>query len=266
MSNRIIVTGRREQQSDGSIVLTFSVGTVSSPGVRFYAPQNVPTDGSSPEPTIEVSVTTEKTDSNTDQSDLTEAAKRVIAAVLKILVALNAASPFSTVNVLGRTMTVSNFRDELVNTEFVITDATNFNNRGVGSADYGEGTAPNVDQINYQSIIGDGQSSNYYGNSNYVDDAGMKILILHEIAHMNQIGFEFWELSRTVYQADSTVNQLDFYDTQYASNNEAFAEMLAQQMASAININLHGATTGASGTPQEPADIYAANNGQPYSN
>ncbi len=157
------------------------------------------------------------------------------------------------------------FRDELLNTEFTVTDRTDFNNNGVGSADYGEGTGPNMDSINYQDIIGDGQDPNFYGNPNYVDDSGMSILILHEVAHMNQVGFNFWQLSFQVHRADDTVNGSQFYDTQYGTNNEAFAEALAQQMANAINMNLHGATTGQHGSPQEPTDIYAANNGQPYS-
>ncbi|MEE4200620.1 hypothetical protein [Erythrobacter sp.] len=177
---------------------------------------------------------------------------------------LDAANALQTVTILNRTISVATLRAELVGTAFTVTDRTNFNNRGVGSAEFVP-IGQNNDFINYGSIIGDGQGSDYYGDSSYVDNSGMHALVLHELGHMNQIAHDFWELRVDVQRLDPTSSG-DFYSSEYGANNEAFAEEMGQQMASLIGLNLYSASTGNHPTPRDPKDIYRSNTGQPYPN
>lgn len=256
----IIVTGQRRQ--DGTI--TFWNATTGTVGISFKTTRQVDPNGGdgSGDPELTVSVKVQKTKDETDQAKLQTAAQQLIKAIIEIVEALQLADPNAVITTLGRTTTAGAMLDTLMNTQFTVTDATGFNNNGVGTAQHGLNGAPNTDVINYEAIIGG--ATNGYADPGFPDNSGMHALVLHEVAHMTTTGYEFWQRSLQIFNADRTVAGGNFYNTDYATNVEAFANSLMNQAASASGVNLHGVSPGTSAAPVSPESIYQSHTGQPF--
>lgn len=152
----------------------------------------------------------------------------------------------------------------LQNTEFTVTDRSNFQNTGVGAADRSSDGSAHKDTINYIAIIGDSTRTGY-ADPIFTDNSGMHGLVLHELAHMTQAGDNFFNRSIEIWRADPTkVEGSSFYPTDYSRNVEAYANELMTQLSTVININLYGFRPGTSAPPITPEAIYQAHTGQPY--
>jgi len=256
----IVVVGRREQQPDGSYRLTYST-EAGVPGIRFVQP-NVVSEHDESLSVLEIAVKIEKTKSETDQAKLEDAARELVKAAMEIITALENSNSAAVITVLRRTTTVGEMLDTLKNTEFTVTDATVFNNNGVGSAQRGVNGAPNLDKINYEAIIGS-STSNGYADEGFPQNSGMRALMLYEVAHMTGAGQAFFERSYFVAGHDQTVGG-QFYGTDYATNLEAFANEIMSQTAIASNVNLYGVRPGTAAAPVSPEAIYQSHTGQPF--
>lgn len=262
MPETIVVVGRRLREDDGSYRLVFSKET-GAPGVRYYTSRQVDENGGVVgDPEIGIAVKIEKTKSETDQAKLEEAARKLVEAAINLITKLESSDPTALMVVLDRIVTVGEMLQTLLDTQFTITDATNFGNNGVGTARRGIGGSPNIDVINYEAIIG-GSSGIGYGDPAYPDNSGINALVLHEVAHMTQAGYDFYIRSTEVARADPTDNS-DFYQTEYASNLEAFANELMTETSLEIGVDLHGVRPGTSAAPVTPESIYQSHTGQPY--
>jgi hypothetical protein len=135
--------------------------------------------------------------------------------------------PNTTFAFAGQTYSTAQVVAQITNTSWRITDAVTYNNNGVGSAAYGNG-GQNVDSINYQSILGAG-----YGSSNYPNFEGLTALALHELGHLNPIGFSFQNRSIDAYKSRNAGRSDGYYSSSYARNVEAFANDFMVSLAAA---------------------------------
>lgn len=158
--------------------------------------------------------------------------------------------------------TVGEMLATLMNTQFTVTDRTNFNNNGVGAAQRGTDGGPNIDIINYEAIVGSSMGIGY-ADASYPQNSGMYALVLHEVAHMTAAGSLFFDRSAQVARADPTVGG-QFYGTEYATNVEAFANSFMTQTSNAAGVNLFGIRPGTSTDPVTPESIYQAHTGTPF--
>ena len=256
----IVCTGRRIQNENGEGQLTFSRGT-GTPTTSFPAQREINRDGEAPVDTITVvAVRIKKTKQSSDINRMESAARALITTIVRIMDALNRSEPLRQVVVKGRVFTVAQLIETLSNTEFEVTDETNFNNLGVGSARSGVDGGRNVDSINYDAIL------NNYHNPNFTGDPGLTALVLHELAHLSDAGVEFLGRSRIVFANDPTMAGVSsIYGTAYGNNLEHFANDVATAMADQIGLQLHGSRPGGYAAPaQSPEEVYETNNGQPY--
>lgn len=169
------------------------------------------------------------------------AAKKLIEAIAQALDKLEAADPNSTFTFAGRTYRVGDVLADLKNTNFTVTDRTNFNNNGFGQAERVRNGNPNTDVINMESIIG----TDGYASPNWSENAGMMALILHELGHISSLGQLLFDSSYGFWTLESADKRgSDFYNTDYGKNLEAFANDFMNAAAAAINVNLYGALPG----------------------
>lgn len=262
MSDTIVVTGQRIQTSDGTPSILYSSSTSGEVGTSYQTTRQVDEQGGSGEQALTVGVKIEKTKSETDQAKLTQAAQQLIKAIIEMTEALQLADPNGIITSVGRMMTVGEMLDTLMNTQFTVTDRTDFNNNGVGSAQRGTDGGPNIDIINYEAIVG-GPGGIGYGDASYPENSGMYALVLHEAAHMTAAGAEFFKRSVEVARADATVGG-QFYGTEYATNLEAFANSFMTRTSNAAGVNLFGIRPGSSADPVSPESIYQAHTGSAF--
>lgn len=146
----------------------------------------------------------------------------------------------------NRTMTVGQAIGELSNTQFVISDQNTSGSGGVGSAVAGQGTNKNVDTLYYESFDGDDDAyvlqdgtttTADYASPNYLNGEGMMAIILHELAHLSDAGFDFNSSSLANFRRE-TGSYNNFSNSEYWSNNEAFANDFANNLASAFEGDL----------------------------
>ena len=147
--------------------------------------------------------------------------------------------PATPVTFDGKNYTAGQLLNELNHTTFIITDA-GFNNGGVGAAGYNPSTGFSVDKLNYASFSTTKPTDapntwTSYADPSYTDNAGVKAALLHELAHMAPIGYQFWVDSYTAYNKDTSSGS-DFYHSPYSTNNEAFADDFVKAMANSFGI------------------------------
>jgi len=261
MTDTIVVVGRRLVENDGSYRIQFSTG-LGTPGMRYYTSRQVDENGGVVgDPEIGVAVKIEKTKTATDQAKLELAAQKLIQSVIETITALELADPTNALTILGRTTTVGEMLQTLLDTQFTVTDVTEFNNTGVGSA--ARGINGNLDTINYEAIIGSA-TRNGYADPGFPENSGMHALVLHEIAHMTQAGFEFFNHSFDVFGQDATVSGTGFHQTGYSTNVEAFANAIMTGISSQIGVDLHGVMPLTSQPPVSPESIYQSHTGSPF--
>ena len=142
----------------------------------------------------------------------------------------------------SRTMTVGQAIGELSNTQFIISDQNTSGSGGVGSAVAGQGNAKNVDTLYYESFDGDSDAyvlqdgrttTNDYASPNYQNGEGMMAIVLHELGHLSDAGFDFNASSLANFRHE-TGSYNNFSKSEYWSNNEAFANDFANSLASAF--------------------------------
>lgn len=181
------------------------------------------------------------------------AAKKLIEAIAQALHKLEAADPNKTFTFAGHTYRVGDVLTDLRNTDFTVTDRTDFDNNGVGQAKRGELGLRNSELVNMESITGAGG----YASPNWPENAGMMALILHELGHISVSGDLLFYSSYGFWSREPADRRgANFYDTDYGRNLEAFANDFMNAAAAAIGVNLHGALPGGKSGAELATEIY----------
>lgn len=182
-----------------------------------------------------------------------QAAIRLTQVVARELQRLEGADLSATVTVLGRTYQLADVLIDLYNTEFTVTDRTDFDNNGVGASSRGMLGEPNTDIINMDAIL------DAYGSPNYPNDIGMTVLIFHEMAHISEIGTDFFNESVQFYNSEPADKRGEFYakpnGSEYSQNIEAFANDFKNALHNIFGID-QGPNPGGFTNAREPSEIY----------
>jgi hypothetical protein len=242
-SNVIVVVGERDYQ--GALVAIHTMSYAEFQTSRYYSQREVDENPGADAPAVVVKVTVQNP-ANSERAQ--QAATRLVVAVARELQRLSAADPNATIVILGRSYLVGEILFDLNNTEFTVTDRTDFQNNGVGQSSRGEFGELNTDMINMDAIL------DQYGAMPYTDDLGMTILIFHEMGHISQIGTDFFNLSVSYYNDEPEATRGPFYPSDYSANNEAFASDFKNAVHAQLGIPA-GMNPGGSNAI-EPFDIF----------
>lgn len=225
----IVVVGTRTTDGDGNALWVFSHSSGALPGIRDITPDEVSENGEAPPETLEIVVTIDRTTG--DPAQMEAAAQALIKAIAKVVDLLKSADPSRVVAVLGVAISLGALLTALQNTNFIITDRTNFGNGGVGGAAINTAGGRNSDQINYIAIVGDATHPAYYNHPNFTNGEGMLALVLHEAFHLTEQGYQFFEASKAAWGNNAT-----FYSSPHAANLERFMNNLTMQALDALSV------------------------------
>jgi hypothetical protein len=145
------------------------------------------------------------------------AAKKLIEGLAQVLQKLEAADPDRTIRFAGRTYRVGDILVDLNNTDFKVTDRTDFQNNGVGAS------TRNIDGGFHSDVINMNAIFNYYGNPPYPNNSGLVSLILHELGHISMAGYLFFTLGYELWWAEPADKRGDYNNSAYFTNNEKLA-------------------------------------------
>ncbi len=219
----IVVVG--ERQNDGTISFSILRSSGRPAGIRYVEPRTI---SENPEnPVLEIVVAIEKTSSASDEAKMIEAAQALIKAIERAIRLLEAEARTRVVSVLGFGISVGALLDELMRTDFSVTDVLNFGNNGVGGAERIP-LGRNRDRINYQAIVGGrpDHPTRYYAHPNFANGEGMLALVLHEIFHLTQAGEDFLADSLQLWTSRGGTSAT-FYSSALAANLERIANAYA---------------------------------------
>lgn len=93
MSDTIVITGQRIENSDGTSSILYSSSTSGEVGIGYQTSRQVDESGGVAEEALTVGVKIEKTKSETNQEKLVEAAQQLIKAIIEMIEALQLADP-----------------------------------------------------------------------------------------------------------------------------------------------------------------------------
>ncbi|UVO54205.1 hypothetical protein [Sphingomonas sp. SUN039] len=244
----IVCTGHYDEGGD---FLGFS--TVSSSGVEGWSPRNIPPDAPGENPDLAISIEIVVRNPNNKQS-AKQAAQRLITAISRIRAKLSE-NPNKFVIIKGTIFTTAQILTSLENTQWTVSDRppSEYKNEGVGSSNY-DPNGTNADEINFEGILG-------YAHPNYPDDEGMSALVLHELAHLTEGGYNFFVQNYTKWQSEPAAHRGDFYPSDYSRNVEAFANDLMHAMSAEISLDVEYpagqlVTPGGYTGPVDPQQIY----------
>lgn len=191
-------------------------------------------------------------DNPANDAAVVEAAERLAGALLDLKEILKSFDPATDVTIESLKITVKagDLLKDLDNTKFTVTDRSYNKNKGVGSAVRGN---PNMEEINYAAITGpDG-----YGAERFPRNSGLVGIMLHELGHISAAGDGFWRSSQGYHKKDPVLRISSFYNTEYATNLERFANNFMDGVATGLNIDLHGLVPGGyRGKAVDPSAIY----------
>lgn len=246
----IVVIGYRKP--DG-VIERYETLTTNEYFTRFKSPREVdPNGGEAEAPADHVAVRVNVDDSS-NRSRAEAAAKILVKAISREIARLGTANPATVIQIGDKNYTVGAILGDLLNTEFTVTDRTNFGNNGVGQALRGADGFPNTDLINMNAIL------DQYGASTWIDGEGMVLLVYHEMGHISAVGHEFFISNVDYYSREPDgIRAPDCYlpPTDYSINLEAFANdfknALGTELGMATGPNPPDNTVG----HRDPADIY----------
>lgn len=201
-------------------------------GTQFYTPRQVDESGQGEDANFQDAIlaTVSVTDPR-NQASAVAAAKKLLTAISKLKNDLIGKENLYVV-VHGRTYSVASLIESLGNTQFIITDQSNFNNAGVGAATYNPG-GQNTDVINFQSILSG------YGADSYQNQEGLTALLLHELAHLTALTDQFRQLSVNLWSSEPPARRgANFYTTEYATNLEALTNDVMLAIAAAASLDI----------------------------
>ena len=227
----IVVKG--ERQSDGTI--NFTVFRTNSPpmGVRYVSPRTVSENPE--EPTLQIVVGIEKTDPNSNEAKMIEAAQLFIAAIERAVRLLEAESRTRVISVLGIAVSVGTLLDEIMRTDFQVTDLLDLGNGGAGAAERSP-IGQNRNKVNYLAIIGGHpQFSGYANHPAYTNGEGMLALVLHEAIHMTPEGYQFYVDSLQLWRQRGGTNA-SFFSSVFGINLERFVNSLTLMFLTALSV------------------------------
>jgi hypothetical protein len=219
-----------------------------------------PTDYVEDDPTIASDSVTIKLTNNANMQEALKAAGNILSGLNKLRADLKAVAPDKSVTFSGKVMT----RDEALNllnkTTFTVTDVMP-SNGGTGSAEYDASGNHRV-SFHFESYDGDGIGD--YAHPNYENQEGVVGIILHELGHLTQAGYEFNKLSFSLFSrenAELKTPDRQFHESEYYPNQEARANDFARAVAYSFGVDIdtwvddptHGLVW------QSPHDIYNEN-------
>lgn len=146
--------------------------------------------------------------------------------------------PNTTINWDGQTMTAGKALDIINNTTWIVSDQSNYNNGGVGSADY----VNHTDTLNYRAfdgVIGPGEQGDY-AHPNYQHDEGLIGILAHEVAHLSDAGQDWFSRSYSDYRQEHG-DYVGFENSDYYRNNEEFASDFAVAAGQAFGVDIANA-------------------------
>jgi hypothetical protein len=234
----IVVTGRREQQSDGTFIWTFLRSGSGTPGIREVMPNNVSENPEAPL-ALEITIAIERTNLATSEEAMIAAAKALAQAVARALDALKAADPNRVVAVNGVAVSVGTLLNALQNTGFTVSDRPDlfWANGGVGAAQYSP-LGQHRSTISYRAIGGDpaDPSAGYYNHPNF-EGRGMLALALHEAFHLTPQGFEWYNRNADTYTSryGATAPYSGALWEPYARNTERLINQMALAAMAAVD-------------------------------
>ena len=200
-------------------------------------------------------------DSSTHLPGAKKAAENLARALTELVDELEDVDPNASVSWNGESMKASELLDVLTSTKWVVSDNPTYNNGGVGGAD----ALNNRVMVDYRAFDGDlNNGTKDYAHPNYVDDAGLKAILLHEAAHVSDDGYQRWSDSIAYNRMDGGTNASFYADTSrysYAINLEKWANEFAYAAGTAFlgqNLTSVGLTHGTGSL--DPFAIHAINN------
>jgi hypothetical protein len=225
MSSIIVVTARRTSSTSTTVFV--NPNTTLQP---TYAGGTVDGDG---DDGLGVNVNVAVVD-GANEAKAEEAAQNIANAIIAIIEA-GANLPPSTPIVFpdGKTMTVSELIDLIEGTTFVVKDSVPFSNNGVGGADH----VSTTDTLYFAAFV-EGVQTNTYTAPGY-QGQGVVGIILHEMAHISQYGYDNLSAEITKYNHEVNFHHVPddgFYNSEYSSDNESYAHQSAMAAAEALGI------------------------------
>lgn len=249
----IMVTAKIQRDGGGGGFITYSYQPYSSnSGVEIGAPAGSGDQAGDNEFTAGVTVQVSDSD---NQDEATAAAENIARALAELKGLLENMDPNTPISWDGRSMSAADVLNYINNTAFIITDDANYNNGGVGAAN----AETNTDTLYYGSF--DGIGDNDYAGINYVDDAGLKAILLHEIGHLSDEGNAYLQNSLDAYEREYGTRD-GYYDDgsrfhdQYSQNNEKFANDFAYAVGNIIGANIGGVSLPYGTGAMDPEIIY----------
>lgn len=216
----VIVIGKINRDAGGGLA-TYNVRSSTSSVNSDYGNRLSGWGDTAAEVTAAVNV---RVSNATNQSAAETAAKNV-ARVLAEIEAELAPEPPNTVHRWGPngdSMTSGQILQVLRTTTFVVSDQSNYGNGGVASADY----VSHTDTLNFSAfdgIVGPGETGDYASPS-YVNDAGLRAILVHEIGHLSAAGYAFHQQSVGLFHQEhgNNANYYGTLDPAYTRNEERY--------------------------------------------
>lgn len=250
MSDIVVIAYRRSN----SVLLEMAssgIGAVTANQPRAGDSFGTPADAEQPVAGVNVEVT-----NPANRDAVIAAAQRLAEAIVQTLGMLGSLDPNKVISVpdAGTSATVAQIIADINNTKFTVTDRTDFQNNGVGSAV--RGATFNTETINFNAI--NGPNGTGYGASTYNNNAGLVGIILHEMGHISLGGDALYRSSIQYQRRDPTTKYIsNFYNTVYAQNLEAFANDFMNAAAKAMNnFDLQGMLPGGRSGSVDAVSIY----------
>lgn len=216
----------------------------------------VNTDGD-PSDEMTGAVSTDVDPSNQDAAN--DAAENVARGIVRLRAELEDLNPNDLIDMgNGVTITVGEALETLNNARFILDDAPDYGNSGVGSAERGENGQPNEVRLNYAAFEGPGS----YADSNYVDDEGLVGILLHEVGHVTEQGAFHRNQSESLYALEHG-SDAGYIGSDYFENHEKFANDFAYTAADAFGESLSNLTLEYGRNWIDPQVLY--NNNMRYS-
>ena len=185
-----------------------------------------------------VSAVLSQSDDSEQDAQIMEAAVNVTRALGKIDSALSSIPSNTIISWDGVSETAGQVLANLHNTTFTVGNFVQTNG-GVGAATHGINGNPNSDQLNYTAFVG----PNGYASPAYTDDQGLIGILLHELGHISQSGYDNLLQEMAVYRNDYG-STYGFYNvdpsnqrSDYNFDNERFANDFQQAVGDAINVD-----------------------------
>lgn len=259
MAVDIVVIGRLVKNDAGgaSYASLYYQGS-STGGNQVVGDYVMPGAGGTDTVTIAVNV---EVDSDSNLEGGKKAAANIARALAKLKDELEGIDPNANVTWNGESMKSSDLLEILNTTKWVVSDNPAYNNGGVGSAD----AINNRATVDFRLFDGDLTNGvNDFAHPNYVDDGGLKAILLHEAAHLSDSGYGRWSDSMAYHQLDGG-NSLSFYADSgrfaYRIHLEKWANEFAYAAADIFldeDLTIVGLTHGIGSL--DPIEIHAINN------